>query len=51
MYQWLSDHFISVIALVVVWTVLLYVFVFVPNFNECRTEGKPLRMCLGYLLR
>lgn len=51
MYQWASDHLVSIIALFAVWAVLLYVFVFVPNFNDCRAEGKPLRMCLGYLVR
>lgn len=29
----------------------LYIFVFVPNFNDCRTDGKPIRACLGHLIR
>lgn len=30
---------------------LLYVFVFIPNFEACRGEGKPITRCLGHLMR
>lgn len=28
-----------------------YYFILIPNFNDCREDGRPLRRCIGHLIK
>ncbi len=47
----MSPFLWSLLAGLIILVAMLYVEVFIPNFDDCRAEGKPIRMCLGYLVR
>ncbi len=42
---------LSIILTVLFLILMLYTLVLIPNYRECRDEGKSVRRCLVYLVR